>query len=341
MFGLVAMAGKRQDKKGPEHPAPKKKGRTSKVEEEKADAPVLAEDEEKLYATKAEKDKLYSAVRYAASKGQDNVAKQWNMCTTPDMKKQFWKQWKVDKKFSWCTISEKNSLEICDQAENIEGWMSKYQVAAMEKVPVDSPLLEDMLKDFPSRAHRCASWAARDEKEYYYTGAQRVKHAEGRRKELSTVREARMEKGCKEFDSLHASLGGEAADQQLRAIEDLPQVKEEPGVAALQERHKQSQTQLVKLHKQACDLYDTGLATKGKLGTMLAQKPYLKEMSSMLDQAVSSFGTFKDELKMFVGGVGEVTETMVLSMEAEVGKAAQHIEGMKNGIVKELQMLLK
>ena len=169
-----------------------------------------------LYASKGEKDKLHSAVRYAGRTGQDNVTKKWAECTTPEQKKEFWKLWKVDKKFTWRSISEKNTVEVSHQGEHLEGWMSKCQIAAMEKIPKDSPLLEDMLKEFPSRAHRCASWAARDEKEYYYTGAQRVKHAEGRRKELSAVREARQDKTSKDFDTFHAAMGGEALDTLRR-----------------------------------------------------------------------------------------------------------------------------
>ena len=35
-------------------------------------------------------------------------------------------------------------------------------------MPPDSALLQELLDQLPSRAHRTASWAAKGEKEYYY-----------------------------------------------------------------------------------------------------------------------------------------------------------------------------
>ena len=52
--------------------------------------------------------------------------------------------------------------------EHIEGWLSRYQVAAKEKLPPDSALLQELLDQLPSRSHRTASWVAKGEKEYYY-----------------------------------------------------------------------------------------------------------------------------------------------------------------------------
>ena len=48
------------------------------------------------------------------------------------------------------------------------GWLSKYQVAAEEKLPAGSELLQQLLDLLPRRAHRTASWADKGEKEYDY-----------------------------------------------------------------------------------------------------------------------------------------------------------------------------
>ena len=52
--------------------------------------------------------------------------------------------------------------------EHIEWWLSRYQVAVEEKLPPDSSLLQELLDQLPSRAHRTASWAAEGDMEYYY-----------------------------------------------------------------------------------------------------------------------------------------------------------------------------
>jgi len=83
-------------------------------------------------------------------------------------KHSFWRNYFSDNKFTWLSVQETHTYSKSAKEEHSERWLSRYQVAAEEKLPPDSALLQELLDQPPSRAHRTASWAAKGEREYYY-----------------------------------------------------------------------------------------------------------------------------------------------------------------------------
>ena len=74
-------------------------------------------------------------------------------------------------KNTWPSVQETHNYFKSAKEEHIEGWLSRYQVAAEEKLPPDSALLQELLDQLPSRAHRTASWAANGEKRIRLPGS--------------------------------------------------------------------------------------------------------------------------------------------------------------------------
>ena len=52
----------------------------------------------------------------------------------------------------------------------VEGWMTRFQVAHHEKLPVDHPLMLSKLASLPSHAHPQQEWRDAVKMEYSYTG---------------------------------------------------------------------------------------------------------------------------------------------------------------------------
>ena len=73
----------------------------------------------------------------------------------------FWQNFVQDNKFNWLSLQESHTRTSSAKEGHIEGWLSKYQVAAEEKLPAESELLQQLLDLLPCKAHKTASWAAK------------------------------------------------------------------------------------------------------------------------------------------------------------------------------------
>ena len=136
------------------HPAEDETGE----QEAGADGPQLP--------TKGDLNKMYSAMQYEKKKtGNSKPLETYQALQTTKEKHNFWRSFLSDKKFTWLTVQENYTHTTSTKDVHIEGWLSKYQVADAEKLPLESELLQDLLADLPCRAHRTASWAAKGEKE--------------------------------------------------------------------------------------------------------------------------------------------------------------------------------
>jgi hypothetical protein len=51
------------------------------------------------------------------------------------------------------------------------GWLSKYQIADIEKLTHDHHLIQKMLAHMPSKKHHSKAWAEDNELEYVYTSS--------------------------------------------------------------------------------------------------------------------------------------------------------------------------
>ena len=61
--------------------------------------------------------------------------------------------------------------EVASIAKNsqFEGWLSKYQIADIEKLPHDHHLIQNMIAQLPSNQHHSNAWAEDIYLEYLYT----------------------------------------------------------------------------------------------------------------------------------------------------------------------------
>ena len=50
----------------------------------------------------------------------------------------FWRNFLADKQFNWLSLQESHTCTSSAKEGHIEGWLSKYQVAAQEKLPAEN-----------------------------------------------------------------------------------------------------------------------------------------------------------------------------------------------------------
>ena len=64
-------------------------------------------------------------------------------------KHNFWRNYLADKKFTWLSVQESHTCSSSATEGHIQGWLSKYRVAAEEKLLADSELLQQLLDLLP------------------------------------------------------------------------------------------------------------------------------------------------------------------------------------------------
>ena len=101
--------------------------------------------------------------KYQAKRGNRNPLDNYSKLKTKTERADFFAKYLQAKTFDFCEINEERSAVSEVTSKEAEGWMSNYQIADIEKLPVDHPLMEKKLASLPSRAHSCNAWA--DEKE--------------------------------------------------------------------------------------------------------------------------------------------------------------------------------
>ena len=102
-------------------------------------------------------------MKYQSKKGNKHPLDSYSKLSTKAEKAEFFAKYLQAKKFDFLEIKEERSAVSEVTSKETEGWMSKYQIADLEKLRVDHPLMEKKLASLPSRAHSCKAWA--DEKQ--------------------------------------------------------------------------------------------------------------------------------------------------------------------------------
>ena len=112
--------------------------------------------------TKGDLNNMYTAMQYEKTKhGNTKPLETYRAMKSGKDKHSFWRNFVAEKKSNWLSLQESHTCTSSAKEGHIEGWLSKYQVAAEEKLPADSELLQQLLDLLPCRAHRTASWAAK------------------------------------------------------------------------------------------------------------------------------------------------------------------------------------
>ena len=143
--------------------------------------------------TKGDLNNMYSAMQYEKTKhGNTKPLETYRAMNSGKDKHSFWRNVLADMKFNWLSLQESHTCTSSAKEGHIEGWLSKYQVAAEEKLPADSELLQQLLDLLPRRAHRTASWAAKGEKEYYYQAQRQIVVSNSSERQLMASRQGKI-----------------------------------------------------------------------------------------------------------------------------------------------------
>ena len=78
----------------------------------------------------------------------------------------FYTKYLKDKKFDWVQMEERHDASSNTDRRAVEGWMTRFQIADHEKMPVDHPLMVSKLASLPSHAHLQLEWRHAREIEY-------------------------------------------------------------------------------------------------------------------------------------------------------------------------------
>ena len=71
---------------------------------------------------------------------------------------------------SGCRWRREHEASRCRDKRAVEGWMTRFQIAEHENLPVDHPLMVSKLASLPSHAHVQLEWRDAGGIEYYDMG---------------------------------------------------------------------------------------------------------------------------------------------------------------------------
>jgi hypothetical protein len=324
---------------------PKKRDKEDKDDKHKGRKKAKTQpsgDEEAQQPTKGDLNKMYSALQYEKKKnGNSKPLDTYQALQTSKEKHNFWRTFLSDKKFTWLFVQEDYTHTTSTKDGHIEGWLSKYQVADAEKLPLESELLQDLLADLPCRAHRTASWAAKGEKEYYYQAQSQTSVNSRVEHQLMASRQGKISHVS--FDQL--TEAGHGPDRPSLALEDEKKVKIEPEEqqgAMTAKNYQDTQMKLKKLCKQMGFLAHEALVYKTKLQERVDQgKTYLHPILELLIQQVTIFQDATNTAIGHSGKGGEATTAAVAALEKQFQEANTHYQAFKSGAYKDVLGIFK
>ena len=239
-------------------------------------------------------------------------------------------------------MQETHTYSKSAKEEHIEGWLSRYQVAVEEKLPPDSALLQELLDQLPSRAHRTASWAAKGEKEYYYQAQGQIALSASTDHQLMAIRPGKITQVG--FDQLTEG-GPEHEKPQLALQDDEKKVKTEPKEekeAKAAQFYKDTMMKLKKLSKQMVDLAHDAVVHKTKLQEKVdSGKTYLQPLLDLMVQQVTSFQEATNTAISHSATGCEPSAIAAGVLEKQFQEAKSHYQAFKLGAYKEMVCILK
>ena len=298
-------------------------------------------------------DKMYQAMKYQAKKGNPHPLEKYSKMTTKAEKQEFYNEYLNNKKFEWVGLEHTHEANTTQKTKENEGWLTQYQIAALEKLPVDHPLMKVKLAALPSRAHSLKEWADMDEKEYFYTSAKMTEKGE---EQIVGVKV--KAKGGAKKDHQDALLQGMASSSAPpKAIEDGPKPEgqedaEKESKGEDEDEGDESQTleewstvrsALSKVTKTMGELTNEALTVQGAL----AHKPHLSGLCREVAQQLKVFEPKKVEALSALGGMKvedmktEDMKTKLVALKKLVEECTTHCQGFRMGAFKEARMWLK
>ena len=91
----------------------------------------------------------------------------YKQLSTRKDKHDFYNKYVKDKKFDWVQKEQRHEASSSTDKRAVEGWMTRFQIADHEKMPVGHSLLVSKLAGLPSHAHSQLEWKGAGEMECY------------------------------------------------------------------------------------------------------------------------------------------------------------------------------
>ena len=170
-------------------------------------------------ATMAVLDRLHAL----AKKGNSTPLETYKNLPLGPSRVDFAMQLKMDRDGSWCSVTEKHSLEAKDEKTWVSGWLSEEQIANHECLfdyvsnEKQQEILNAILADLPSKPHDRAALAAMGKKLYQYSSRLLDKTTQARADKLIVEAQQRM-KDVEDFDGAVGMLdNGIAMNPTIKA----------------------------------------------------------------------------------------------------------------------------
>ncbi len=344
---------KGQAKAPPKGPAASAGKRKREAEAQLAEAVAVAQpqsapasssvQEEEEDVTRYAQQKMLNTMRYQAKVGNRGPLDHYMGLTSRQEKAEFVRRYISDKKFGWLRLREERSHGTSSETSSTEGWLSKYQIAAAEKVPVESPLLEALLASLPARAHRHVAWAEQGEKEYYYEGVQKHTSVDTEAKRIQITREGTV-KGNQAEQMEDPWLQLNVEGPPPKSLEDGV-VKGDPGdmeVEELRNEARKLQKEIKKISHHMTQWQATGLACVEKMKELTKEREYLKPLAESVEKALATFTPQREtvvRVSQTCSDAATKENVTFLNKVLQEGKA--HLDGFKGSAVKDAVPLVK
>ena len=299
---------------------------------------------------------MYQAMKYSAKKGNKNPLDTDNKLTSRTDKAEFFAKYMQTKKFDFLELKEERSSVSEVSSKEAEGWMCKYQIADLEKLPVDHPRMENKLASLPSRAHSCKAWADEKELEYFYTSPKMTERGEKASHGIKATGKGTVKKD--QADALLTNISSSSAPP--KAIEDGTPTEgnakgsegdknEEEEDDKEEEEHKKiledwtdKKLALTKICKTMGDLSNEALTVQGAL----SHKPHLSSLMTEVAKQQQHFDPARIEALGLLGTMSqeqshERMKEKLQTIQDIIDQCSAHISGFKLRAFKEARSLLK
>ena len=284
---------------------------------------------------KKDLDKMYSAMKYMASKGNPSPLRSYLTLSTKDDKRAFCAKYLNDKKFEWLTVTETHTAGEDNSLSSEEGWMTRFQIADLEKLPIDSELLKNRIAELPSREHSSNAYKDGGELEYFWTSnvKRRRTQTDHRAISASSSVDVKASVGQTIIDGFRVSMiDGQPAQ---KALEDG--VKEEPSEI----NKKQLALSIKKLVKSMQDSTLESLVLKNKLTEAAKAKPYLLPIVNELEKQHVVFTSARDMILETQAALPTMSADDMEKAAGTLKTCSVHYEAFRNGALKEGSNLMK
>ena len=282
-------------------------------------------------------DQLYSALKYAKSKGNDAPMNAYLQSTSREEKREFCTKWLGDKKFEWLKVTDSHVTNIGVHHKGKEGWLNKWQVADLEKMPIDSEIFKNRLTEFASRVPISAVLKDAGELEYYYVSSTMTERCRGQERSLEVAASLDVRASASDIlDGFMDSMDESGGTQ--KALEDGPA----PVPAKTEGPNKKDL--IVSMKKLAKGMGDCTMDVLGAINSLkdaVKKKPYLEALLKELKKQYEEFAKVREEVLK--------TQASLISMDAEELAQAEgqleifqtHYDAFRSGALKEAQGITK